>query len=61
MPWPLAPEVTITGKWIDPGKHSLKVGFPMLIKVGGRRAVSLGKITDIKVKGDVVTLTVKNG
>ena len=59
MPWPLAQEVTITGK-IDLEKHSLKVGFPMLIKAAGRR-LSLGKITDIKVKGDTVTLKVQNG
>ena len=59
MPWPLAPEVTITGK-IDLEKHSVKEGFPLLIKVQGRR-LSLGKVTSIKGKGDVVTITVKNG
>ena len=59
MPWPLAPEVTITGK-IDLEKHSIKEGFPLLIKAAGRK-LSLGKVTSVKSKGDVVTITVKNG
>ena len=59
MPWPLAPEVTITGK-IDLEKHSVKEGFPLLIKAA-RRRLSLGKVTSVRVKGDVVTITVKNG
>jgi hypothetical protein len=59
MPWPLATEVTISGK-LDLEKHSLKEGFPLLIKAAGRK-LSLGKITKVAVKGDQVTLTVRNG
>ena len=59
MPWPLAPEVTITGK-IDLEKHSIKEGFPLLIKAAGRK-LSLGKVTSIKSKGGQVTITVTNG